>query len=59
MKLMIVGGVEAAPADQCPFLLDVRTALEFSAGSIPGAVNISVDELRVQKMSLKKNLNGQ
>jgi len=38
--------VLAAPADQRPFLLDVRTAQEFSAGSIPGAVNIPVDELR-------------
>jgi rhodanese-related sulfurtransferase len=28
------------------FLLDVRTAREFSAGHIPGAVNIPVDELR-------------
>jgi len=29
-----------------PFLLDVRTAEEFAAGHIPGAVNIPVDELR-------------
>jgi rhodanese-related sulfurtransferase len=28
------------------FLLDVRTAEEFAAGHIPGAVNIPVDELR-------------
>jgi NADPH-dependent 2,4-dienoyl-CoA reductase/sulfur reductase-like enzyme/rhodanese-related sulfurtransferase len=31
---------------QEPYLLDVRTTEEFSAGTIPGAVNIPVDELR-------------
>jgi len=36
----------ATPADQRPLLLDVRTAQEFSAGHLPGAVNIPVDELR-------------
>ncbi len=36
----------AAPPDQRPFLLDVRTAEEFSAGHIPAAVNIPVDDLR-------------
>jgi NADPH-dependent 2,4-dienoyl-CoA reductase/sulfur reductase-like enzyme/rhodanese-related sulfurtransferase len=34
------------PLPQRPFLLDVRTPAEFAAGSIPGAVNIPVDELR-------------
>lgn len=29
-----------------PYLLDVRTAQEFAAGGIPGAVNIPVEELR-------------
>ncbi|GMU36309.1 MAG: FAD-dependent oxidoreductase [Phycisphaerae bacterium] len=29
-----------------PYLLDVRTAQEFAAGCIPGAVNIPVEELR-------------
>jgi NADPH-dependent 2,4-dienoyl-CoA reductase/sulfur reductase-like enzyme/rhodanese-related sulfurtransferase len=29
-----------------PYLLDVRTAQEFDAGHIPGAVNVPVDELR-------------
>ena len=41
-----VEAVLAAPENQRPFLLDVRTSQEFSAGSIPGAVNIPVDELR-------------
>jgi NADPH-dependent 2,4-dienoyl-CoA reductase/sulfur reductase-like enzyme/rhodanese-related sulfurtransferase len=36
----------AAPPEQRPFLLDVRTAEEFSAGQIPTAVNIPVDDLR-------------
>jgi NADPH-dependent 2,4-dienoyl-CoA reductase/sulfur reductase-like enzyme/rhodanese-related sulfurtransferase len=43
--------VEAALTDtseQRPYLIDVRTAPEFSQGAIPGAVNISVDELRTR-----------
>ena len=35
-----------APADQRPFVLDVRTSNEFAEGHIPDAVNIPVDELR-------------
>jgi len=38
--------VLATPADQRSFIVDVRTPQEFSAGSIPGAVNIPVDDLR-------------
>lgn len=38
--------VLAPPADQRPFLLDVRTPQEFAGGHLPGAVNIPVDELR-------------
>ena len=41
-----VEAVLAAPADRRPLLLDVRTPQEFSAGHIPGAVNIPVDDLR-------------
>ncbi len=40
------------PANQRPFLLDVRTAEEFAAGHLPGAVNISVDELRARLSEL-------
>ena len=36
----------AESAEQRPFVLDVRTAKEFAAGWIPGAVNVPVDELR-------------
>jgi NADPH-dependent 2,4-dienoyl-CoA reductase/sulfur reductase-like enzyme/rhodanese-related sulfurtransferase len=38
--------VLAAPPEQRPFLVDVRTAQEFSQGHIPGALNIPVDEVR-------------
>ncbi|MBS0204238.1 MAG: FAD-dependent oxidoreductase [Planctomycetes bacterium] len=41
-----VEDVLSIPVEQRPFLLDVRTPTEFSAGQIPGAINISVDELR-------------
>jgi rhodanese-related sulfurtransferase len=40
------------PANQRPFLVDVRTPQEFEAGSIPGAVNIPVDELRSRVQEL-------
>ncbi|QNE45637.1 CoA-disulfide reductase [Glaciihabitans sp. INWT7] len=33
-------------------LVDVRTASEFAAGSIPGAVNIPLDELRLRHVEL-------
>ena len=36
--------VLAAPPEQRPLLLDVRTPQEFSAGNIPGAMNMPVDE---------------
>ncbi|MGO8690089.1 MAG: FAD-dependent oxidoreductase [Thermoguttaceae bacterium] len=41
-----VEAVLAAPADRRPLVLDVRTPQEFSAGNIPGAANIPVDDLR-------------
>lgn len=43
-----VEAVLSMPADQRPFLVDVRTPQEFSAGRILGAVNIPVDELRAR-----------
>jgi NADPH-dependent 2,4-dienoyl-CoA reductase/sulfur reductase-like enzyme/rhodanese-related sulfurtransferase len=41
-----VEAVLAAPAGESPFLVDVRTPQEFAEAHIPGAVNISVDDLR-------------
>ncbi len=41
-----VEAVLTAPADLRPLVLDVRTSQECSAGNIPGATNIPVDDLR-------------
>jgi NADPH-dependent 2,4-dienoyl-CoA reductase/sulfur reductase-like enzyme/rhodanese-related sulfurtransferase len=41
-----VEAVLTTPENQRPYLLDVRTAQEFGAGCLPGAVNLPVDELR-------------
>lgn len=38
-----------------PFLLDVRTPLEYVTGHIPGAVNIPVDELRSRVKELPRD----
>jgi NADPH-dependent 2,4-dienoyl-CoA reductase/sulfur reductase-like enzyme/rhodanese-related sulfurtransferase len=50
-----VESVLAAPAEQRPFLLDVRTAQEHTNGTIPGAVNIPVDELRARLAELPRD----
>jgi NADPH-dependent 2,4-dienoyl-CoA reductase/sulfur reductase-like enzyme/rhodanese-related sulfurtransferase len=41
-----VEAVLAAPPGERPFLVDVRTPLEYAGGHIPGAVNVPVDDLR-------------
>ncbi len=41
-----VEAVLAAPVGERPFIVDVRTPQEFSAGHMPDAVNIPVDDLR-------------
>ena len=38
-------------------LIDVRTALEFVEGNIPGSINIPVDELRNRLDEIEKNKN--
>jgi NADPH-dependent 2,4-dienoyl-CoA reductase/sulfur reductase-like enzyme/rhodanese-related sulfurtransferase len=43
---LAVEDVLALPEAERPWLVDVRTAKEYSDGHIPGAVNIPVDELR-------------
>jgi rhodanese-related sulfurtransferase len=50
-----VAALLAAPPEQRPFLLDVRTAGEFAAGHIPGAVNVPLDELRRRLHELPKD----
>jgi NADPH-dependent 2,4-dienoyl-CoA reductase/sulfur reductase-like enzyme/rhodanese-related sulfurtransferase len=42
------------PERDRPLLLDVRTAEEFATGSVPGAINIPVDELRAQLTEVPK-----
>jgi NADPH-dependent 2,4-dienoyl-CoA reductase/sulfur reductase-like enzyme/rhodanese-related sulfurtransferase len=50
-----VDAVLAAPSGEFPYLLDVRTAQEFAQGHIPGAVNLSVDELRSRLSELPRD----
>ena len=47
--------VLGTPANESPFLLDVRTPQEFATGQIPGAVNIPVDELRSRIAELPRD----
>ena len=50
-----VEAILAAPADEQPFLLDVRTPQEFASGHIAGAKNISVDDLRARYNELPRD----
>ncbi len=50
-----IEAVLSAPAAERPFLLDVRTPKEYSAGHIPGAVNIPVDNLRSRLSELPRD----
>jgi len=47
--------VLAQPADQRPLLLDVRTVEEFTQGTLPGAINIPVDDLRTRLGELPRD----
>jgi rhodanese-related sulfurtransferase len=47
--------VLALPAAQRPLLLDVRTGEEFAQGTLPGAVNIPVDDLRTRLDELPRD----
>ncbi|MGZ3938420.1 MAG: FAD-dependent oxidoreductase [Flavisolibacter sp.] len=46
---------EASSIDRKDFLVDVRTPREFAEGSIPGAINIPIDELRCRMNELSRN----
>lgn len=50
-----VEAVLALPEDRRPLLVDVRTPMEFSAGTLPGAVNLPVDELRSRLTELPRD----
>jgi NADPH-dependent 2,4-dienoyl-CoA reductase/sulfur reductase-like enzyme/rhodanese-related sulfurtransferase len=50
-----VEAVLALPTEQRPMLLDVRTPQEFAQGSLPGAVNVPVDELRSRLNELPRD----
>ena len=50
-----VEAVLALPEDQRPYLLDVRTTQEYTAGSLPGAAHIPVDELRARLSELPRD----
>lgn len=50
-----VEGILKMPVEQRPMLLDVRTPQEFSQGQLPGAINISVDDLRERLSELPRD----
>lgn len=50
-----VEAVLAIPPEARPLLLDVRTPEEFATGSIPGAINVSIDTLRGRLDELPRN----
>lgn len=54
-KVEIIGWRDIARLSSETILIDVRTADEYSLGSIPGAINIPVDELRSRLSELPKN----
>jgi NADPH-dependent 2,4-dienoyl-CoA reductase/sulfur reductase-like enzyme/rhodanese-related sulfurtransferase len=50
-----VEAILAASPGERAFLVDVRTPQEYAGGHIPGAVNISVDDLRSRLSELPRN----
>lgn len=54
-KVEIIGWRDIARISSETILIDVRTTDEYSLGSIPGAINIPVDELRSRLSELPKN----
>lgn len=54
-KVEIIGWRDIARLSSETILVDVRTTDEYSLGSIPGTINIPVDELRSRLSELPKN----
>lgn len=55
-----VAGLKAGlDAGEVPVLVDVRTAEEYAAGHVPGAVNIPVDELSSRLDEIEKHKEGE
>ena len=54
-KVKNIGWRDIAKLNNETILVDVRTTDEYSLGSIPGAINIPVDELRNRLSELPKN----
>jgi rhodanese-related sulfurtransferase len=48
-------GVESLDGDERTFILDVRSREEFTAGAIPGATNLPIDELRARVDEVPRN----
>ncbi len=56
-KLHIIYWDEVAAIGKEDLLIDVRTPVEFEAGTIPGAINLPVDDLRSRLQELPKDKN--
>jgi len=53
-------GLDAArAAGAVPILVDVRTAEEYAAGHVPGAVNIPVDQVASRLAELEPHRSGE
>ncbi len=56
-KLKVVHFDNIGPLDENSLLVDVRNADEYAVSTMPGAINIPVDELRVRMNELPKEKN--
>jgi rhodanese-related sulfurtransferase len=56
-RLNVIPWSKVADIKSDDILIDVRTALEFVEGNIPGSINIPVDELRSRLHEIDKQRN--
>ena len=56
-RLHVIPWSAVKDISKADLLIDVRTALEFVEGNIPGSINIPVDELRNRLDEIEKNKN--